>query len=117
MKDPYKVLFTDITNKYAKMFRLSQDESRRRLRWLANEIMKQMAQGKTVYFSGLFKAVPGYRSARNLVNPRDPSKMMTSPAMLIPRFYAGNRVKKFLKTIDPEAFTHLKNRKKRRKKK
>jgi DNA-binding protein HU-beta len=60
-------------------------------------IIDTLVAGKTVRLSGFGHFTTSVRSARRGVNPRKPSERIQVPAVRIPKFYAGKRLKERVK--------------------
>ncbi len=60
-------------------------------------IIKALQRGEEVSLTGFGSWLPKFRSARGGVNPRNPSERINVPAVTVPKFKAGKRLKDALK--------------------
>lgn len=64
-------------------------------------VIQGMVSGQTVTLTGFGAFMPKYRAARMGVNPQAPNERIEVPAVVIPKFKAGKRLKDALKEVPP----------------
>jgi DNA-binding protein HU-beta len=87
----------DLVEKVAARIKRGKREVDLILNSLLREIMEAVAQRESVSLTGFGQFISKFRSARRAVDPRNPRKTITVPAVRIPKFKAGKTFKDLVK--------------------
>ncbi len=66
-------------------------------------VIKALQKGEEISLTGFGSWLAKFRSARGGVNPRNPSERINVPAVTVPKFKAGKRLKDALKKAHEQA--------------
>jgi len=80
---------TEFVGLVAKRAEATNAESQRFVQAVLDEILEALKKGEDVAFAGFGKFSVSERAARTGVNPQDPSKKVSIPARVVPRFTPG----------------------------
>ncbi len=80
---------TEFVGRVAKRAEMTNNEAQRAVQAVLDEIQDALKGGEDVSFAGFGKFSRSERAERVGVNPQDPSKKVTIPARVVPRFTPG----------------------------
>lgn len=72
-------------------------------------VIEALRRGEEVSLTGFGSWLAKFRSARGGVNPRNPAERINVPAVTVPKFKAGKRLKDALKNVYEEVKTEKAN--------
>jgi nucleoid DNA-binding protein len=89
---------TEFVGHVAKRAEATHAESQRFVQAVLDEVLEALKKGEDVAFAGFGKFSVSHRAARTGVNPQDPSKKVSIPARVVPRFTPGAVLKEQVAT-------------------
>ncbi len=87
----------ELLNKIAQAAGMERQEAAKIMQAFEDVVIKALRNGEEVTLTGFGTWLAKFRSARGGVNPRRPNERIEVPAVTVPKFRAGKRLKDAIK--------------------